>query len=87
MGIGGKRPGAGRKSRWRSSTKMMRLPAIYEAELNRIAHCLDQGKRLEPDSFTLDEINLAIAGVLLSIPPRDRRKANRLFQKMLKRLS
>jgi hypothetical protein len=85
---GGYRVGAGRKSQWRSPTKMMRLPAQLESELVTIAHKLDTGEPLDSMgfTFTLDELNSAMVAVLMSIPPRDRKDANRLYKKLLRRL-
>ena len=44
---GGKRPGAGRKSKWRSPTKMVRLPEKFEAQLVAYAKLLDSGVQVK----------------------------------------
>ncbi|MBD2462277.1 hypothetical protein H6G89_14610 [Oscillatoria sp. FACHB-1407] len=85
MAIGGKRPGAGRKSAWRSPTKMMRLPARFETQI------VDFAKALDSDSESLtrlteQEIKDAIAAVVVSVRPGDRRAANLLFKKLLAKL-
>ena len=41
---GGARPGAGRKGKWRSPTKLMRLPEQFEQEIMAYAELLDAGK-------------------------------------------
>lgn len=84
---GGYRPGAGRKSQWSRPTKMIRLPAEFEAELLAIAHRMDENQLSESESkFSLEQIETAIAGVVMSIPPPDRRQAKKLFKKLMGRL-
>jgi hypothetical protein len=91
MAIGGKREGAGRKSQWRSPTKMMRLPGCYENEILEFAKSLDSesesgASTVAMQSYTEMEIAEAIASTLMSLRPGDRAAANRLFRKVLKRL-
>ncbi|HEY9631021.1 MAG TPA: hypothetical protein V6C84_27335 [Coleofasciculaceae cyanobacterium] len=82
---GGYRPGAGRKSQWNRPTKMIRVPAEFEAELLAIAHKLDDGHTIV-DALTTDQMEAAIAATVMSIPPRDRRAAIALFKKLRLRL-
>lgn len=84
MGAGGHRDGAGRKSEWRHPTERIRLPALYHEQLREIAHKLDMGEVLV--FGTESELDAAIAGVLGTIPPRDRASAARLFKKLKKQL-
>lgn len=86
---GGYRVGAGRKSQWNSPTKMMRLPAAFEVELTAIAHRLDDGLDAGLDEvdateklFTIDELTLAIAAVLVRVPPLNRAAAGKLLKKV-----
>jgi hypothetical protein len=84
--IGGYRVGAGRKSSWTRPTKMMRLPAEFEAELTAIAHKLDQSEASQP-VYTLQEINDAIVAVLLKIRPLDRKLASPYYKRLIKKLA
>jgi hypothetical protein len=97
MAIGGKREGAGRKSAWRSPTKMMRLPQPHEQQILDYARLLDsdsesnggagaEANDSESKSFTELEIAEAIAAVVMSVRPGDRRAANALFKKLLAKL-
>jgi len=52
MPRGGSRPGAGKKSSWKSGckfaeTKLIRVPERLSAQLLEIAHALDEGKHIE----------------------------------------
>lgn len=88
MAIGGKREGAGRKSQWRSPTKMMRLPALFEREIVEFAKHLDSDaeSRASNRLVSEQEIKGAIAAVVMSVRPGDRRAANALFKKLLAKL-
>jgi hypothetical protein len=80
---GGYRIGAGRKSQWRSPTKMMRLPAQYEQQIIEYARLLDS----ESESTELldfeTQLQERIDRVLLSIKPSERRAATKLFKKLI----
>jgi hypothetical protein len=78
MAIGGYREGAGRKSQWRSPTKMMRLPARYEAQIIAYAKLLDSESKSGASCFQAH-----VESVLLSIPPNQRRSAKRLLNKLV----
>lgn len=88
--VGGYRPGAGRKSRWNGETKMIRLPAKYEAEIVEFAKLLDSTEpgevSIAASSVSRSRLDEEITAVLFSIPPSQRRSANQLFKKLLKRL-
>jgi|GEM_PF-2657896 hypothetical protein len=84
MPIGGVRPGAGRKSQWQGKTKMMRLPAEHEQQLISYAHRLEAG---ESEMISRDDLTVAIASVLLTIPPHDRRKVKRLFDRVIQKIN
>ncbi len=89
MAIGGKRPGAGRKSSWRSPTKMMRLPARYESAIIDYAKHLDsasESNEFESKSNELATLRSHVDAILLSLRPGDRASAKRLFNKLLARL-
>lgn len=82
MVAGGKREGAGRKSSWNGPTKMIRLPAKYEAEI------IEYAKRLDSDSKSPEvDLQSHINAVLLTIPPRQRAEAAKLFKKLTDRLN
>lgn len=50
MPRGGKRKGAGRKSRWKSSeTVAVRVPKQYVEQILEFAHRLDDGKTFEQE--------------------------------------
>jgi hypothetical protein len=88
---GGYRIGAGRKSQWRSPTKMMRLPAQYEQQILEYARLLDSDlesnellHNSESESNRFDEeLQQRIDRVLLSIKPSERRAASKLFKKLI----
>jgi hypothetical protein len=88
--IGGKREGAGRKSAWRSPTKMIRLPAQYENKITEYARLLDSdsdsGAATDGKFYSEAELNEAITAVVLTLKPGDRRAANSLFKKFRLRL-
>lgn len=74
----------GRPSSWRSPTKMIRLPEKYEAQIIEYAKKLDS----ESESSEQDQAVVLrghIEAIVLSLPPGDRRVANRLFKKLLRR--
>jgi hypothetical protein len=79
--MGGYRVGAGRKSQWRSPTKMIRLPAQYEAQILEYARLLDSESE-SPIDFDA-ELKRRIDQVLMTIKPSDRAAAKRLFKKLL----
>lgn len=82
MATGGKREGAGRKSAWNNPTKMIRLPAKYETEI------VEYAKRLDSDSESTGvDLQSHINAVLLTIPPRQRRDAAKLFKKLTDHLA
>jgi hypothetical protein len=95
MSISGKREGVGRKSHWRSPTKMMRLPVHYEQQILDYAHHLESEAESEPtsdesesesESITLAELQVQIRSLLLSIPPKQRVLAARWLKRLLKQL-
>ncbi len=65
---------------------MIRVPAEFEDQLLAIAHRLDDGYSDSESNLSLDELEKAIAAVVMSIRPGDRRAANLLFKKLLARL-
>lgn len=80
----------GRKSPWHSPTKMIRLPAAYEAEIIAFAHKLDGSSAAEDiqdveQSFEA-KFNNHVNRVLMSLRPGDRRFAKRIFKKLADRL-
>jgi hypothetical protein len=79
MAIGGAREGAGRKSQWRSPTKMIRIPEKYEAQI------IDYAKRLDSESeFTFEqELQRRVDLILMRIQPSQRREAAKLYKKLL----
>jgi len=80
---GGYRVGAGRKSQWNRPTKMIRVPIEFEGELLEIAHRLDDG---HTNPVFMEHVDAAIASVVMSMQPRDRRGAIALFKKLRLRL-
>lgn len=89
--VGGYRVGAGRKSQWRSPTKMMRLPAVYESEIVAIARRMDAGEAIDDapqlgQTFTQTELDEAIAWVLVRVPPSNRAATAKLFKKLAARI-
>lgn len=85
MGIGGKRVGAGRKSDWRSPTKMMRLPAAYQEQITEYAKLLDS--EAQSETITLhDQVEAQVNQLLVTLKLSDRAAAKKLFKKLLIRL-
>ena len=89
--MGGARPGAGRKSKWRSPTKMVRLPEQYEAQILEYAKLLDEGVEhtltvhSETDEEDPDPESKSIEAIatefLLTLTPKARKESKKLLDK------
>lgn len=89
--MGGARPGAGRKSKWRSPSKMVRIPKKYEAEILEYAKLLDtdaeftltvHDDQVEEDADPEERSIEAIATeFLMTVPQKSRAEAKKWINK------
>lgn len=78
----------GRKSLWNHPTKLIRLPATFEAEILEYAHRLDSAKPVDFATESIkDLLQPQINAIVMGLKPGERRSALRLFKKLTDRLN